>query len=75
MTPDNPALPEAELAPHVDPPPGKHVVTLLIDEDKKTIELFQHLGQDRGRKSAIEYVKLKHGMSHVGKLVCQMVKL
>lgn len=75
MTPDDPTLPQSELAPHVEPPPGKHVVTLLIDEGAKTIELFQHLGGGRGRKSSVKYFKLKHGMKHVGQLICHMVKL
>lgn len=72
---ENPSIPQSEIAPHVEPPPGKHIVTLLIDETTRTIELFQHLGGGRGRKSSVEYVKLKHGMKHVGKLICQMTQM
>ena len=70
---DNPQLPESELAPHVEPPPGKHIVTLLIDEGAGTIELFQHLGGNRGRKASVQFVKLRHGLKLMVQLLRQML--
>lgn len=70
---ENPSIPQSQLAPHAEPPPGKYMITLLIDDNARKIELFRHMKGGRGLAASVDYVKLRHGLKFMLQLLRQML--